>query len=62
MPTGTYAVITDLGRIYPLADADVLGTLGYEGVTPVRMPASLLARIPQGPGLSHEAALARAVQ
>jgi len=57
MPTGTYAVITDLGRIYPVANAEVLGTRGYAGVTPVKMPASLLARLPEGPGLAHDTAM-----
>lgn len=58
-PRGTLLVVTDLGIAYPLADAAVLDVLGYGDVDPVRMPASLVARIPLGPGLSHDAALRR---
>ncbi|MBB4906417.1 type VII secretion protein EccB [Actinophytocola algeriensis] len=58
-PRGTLLVVTDLGVAYPLASTDVLDVLGYGGVEPVRMPAGLVARIPIGPGLSHEAALSR---
>jgi type VII secretion protein EccB len=58
-PRGTFLVVTDQGIAYPLASADVLKVLGYEGVRPVRMPAGLVARIPMGSGLSHEAALQR---
>ncbi|TDV40076.1 type VII secretion protein EccB [Actinophytocola oryzae] len=58
-PRGTYLVVTDQGMAYPLASVDVLKVLGYDGITPVRMPAGLVARIPTGSGLSHEAALQR---
>ncbi len=58
-PRGTLLVVTDLGVAYPLAEAAVLDVLGYGGVEPVRMPAGLVARIPLGPGLSHDAALRR---
>ncbi|WP_390624261.1 type VII secretion protein EccB [Fodinicola feengrottensis] len=56
---GTLAVVTDLGIGYPLASRDVLGWLGYDGVTPVKVPAALMARLPQGPGLSQGAAMQR---
>ncbi|GAA3583209.1 type VII secretion protein EccB [Amycolatopsis ultiminotia] len=56
-PAGTYAVVTDLGRAYPLATPDVLGYLGYNGIQPVRVPSALIARVPQGPGLDHDSAL-----
>lgn len=56
-PAGTLALVTDQGRAYPLADPQLLGVLGYAGVRPVRLPAELLARVPQGPGLSHAAAM-----
>ncbi|MFD2467655.1 type VII secretion protein EccB [Amycolatopsis silviterrae] len=56
-PAGTYAVVTDLGRAYPLGRPDVLETLGYAGIRPVRVPAALVARVPQGPGLDRDAAL-----
>jgi type VII secretion protein EccB len=58
-PRGTYLVVTDQGIAHPLASADVLKVLGYDGVTPVRMPSGLVARVPMGSGLSHEAALQR---
>jgi hypothetical protein len=58
-PRGTFLVVTDQGIAHPLASADVLKVLGYDGVTPVRMPAGLVARIPMGSGLSHEAAMQR---
>lgn len=58
-PRGTLLVVTDQGIAYPLAEPDLLKVLGYDGVQPVRMPAGLVARIPLGSGLSHEAALQR---
>ncbi|MGC4940409.1 type VII secretion protein EccB [Kribbella sp. DT2] len=54
---GTVSVITDLGRTYPLADPALLEPLGYQGVLPVRIPAQLVARIPQGSGLDPAAAV-----
>jgi type VII secretion protein EccB len=54
---GTVLVITDLGRAYPLADPELLETLGYKGVVPIRIPAQLVARIPQGSGLDPAAAV-----
>ncbi|HEY0448953.1 type VII secretion protein EccB [Actinophytocola sp.] len=58
-PRGTLMVVTDMGMSYPLADQKVLEVLGYAGIEPVRMPAGLVARIPMGSGLSHEAAMRR---
>lgn len=58
-PRGTLLVVTDQGIAHPLASANVLKVLGYDGVRPVRIPAGLVARIPMGSGLSHEAALQR---
>lgn len=58
-PRGTIMVVTDQGIAYPLAAPEVMKVLGYDGVRPVRMPAGLVARIPLGSGLSHEAALRR---
>lgn len=59
-PLGTVAIVTDLGRAYPLADPDLLEVLGYGGVEPVRLPAWLVARVPQGSGLDPSAALDQA--
>jgi len=56
-PIGTIFVVTDLGRAYALADPKVLDALGFEGVTPIRIPAALIARVPQGPSLDPKAAL-----
>ncbi|GAA0219205.1 type VII secretion protein EccB [Saccharothrix mutabilis subsp. mutabilis] len=55
-PAGTLTVVTDLGRRYPLATPDVLGVLGYASAKPVRLPATLVARLPEGPGLDPGAA------
>lgn len=58
-PAGTLMLVTDMGIAYPVADPRVLETLGYPGARPVRMPASVIARIPMASGLSHQAALRR---
>ncbi|TCO54766.1 type VII secretion protein EccB [Actinocrispum wychmicini] len=55
-PAGTLTVVTDMGRRYPVATPEVLTTLGYPGVQPVRMPAGLVARLPEGPSLDPNAA------
>ncbi|WP_341718049.1 type VII secretion protein EccB [Micromonospora sp. FIMYZ51] len=49
--SGTVNLVTDLGYRYPLASAEVSGMLGYAGVQPVRLPASLVVRLPAGPAL-----------
>ncbi len=54
---GTYYLVTDLGRRYALASADVLGILGYPKGDVVRLPASLVARIPEGPALDPASAM-----
>lgn len=59
--SGTVAVVTDLGRAYPLADPQLLETLGYKDVEPIRIPAQLVARIPQGSSLDPTAAVRPAV-
>ncbi|OLF11178.1 type VII secretion protein EccB [Actinophytocola xinjiangensis] len=54
---GTLVVVTDTGRRYSVLNPDVLGSLGYGGVTPVRLPGGLVARLPAGPALDpNEAA------
>jgi type VII secretion protein EccB len=58
-PAGTLAVVTDQGRAFPLEGRQVADMLGYEGVTPVQVPAPLVARLPHGSGLNHQAAMAR---
>ncbi|WP_405063922.1 type VII secretion protein EccB [Kribbella sp. NBC_01505] len=56
-PAGTILIITDMGRAYPLAAADLLKLFGYEGVPPVRLPANLIARIPESSGLDPATAV-----
>jgi len=55
-PVGTLTVVTDMGRRYPLATPEVLAMLGYPAVHPVRLPAGLVARLPEGPSLDQNAA------
>jgi type VII secretion protein EccB len=52
---GAISVVTDLGRRYPVSSVDVLPILGYGGVRPVRMPASLVALLPTGGALDPAA-------
>ncbi|ONI67121.1 type VII secretion protein EccB [Kribbella sp. ALI-6-A] len=55
-PAPGLGLVSDLGIYYPLAGADVLETLGYAGSQPVRMPASLVARLPTGSPLDPSTA------
>jgi len=55
-PAGTVSLVTDLGRSHPF-DPALLEVLGYGGVRPVRIPEALVARIPQGSGLTPAAAM-----
>ncbi|MCA2218178.1 type VII secretion protein EccB [Jidongwangia harbinensis] len=50
-PSGTLVLATDQGRAHPLASREVLGMLGYGRARPVRLPASLVTRLPMGSGL-----------
>ncbi|MFD0205966.1 MULTISPECIES: type VII secretion protein EccB [Saccharothrix] len=58
-PVGTVVLVTDQGRAHPLAQREVLEVLGYKGFTPVRLPVSLVARVPHGSPLDPVTALAR---
>lgn len=53
---GTLTVVTDTGRRYSVPAPDVLGSLGYGGATPIRLPGGLVARLPAGPALDPVAA------
>ncbi|RKN51145.1 type VII secretion protein EccB [Micromonospora endolithica] len=53
---GAVSVVTDMGRRYVLAGGDVLGMLGYSGVRPARLPASLVSLVPAGATLDPGAA------
>jgi ESX secretion system ATPase EccB len=51
-------LLTDLGVKYPLPSADAAADLGYGGIAPAAVPASLLAILPDGPVLDPAAAAA----
>jgi hypothetical protein len=56
---GNLYLITDQGIKYPVprtAASTVQASLGYAGVTPVAVPESVLALIPNGPALDPQAA------
>jgi type VII secretion protein EccB len=55
-PGGALSIVTDLGIRYPVPSPEVLAMLGYAGVTPVRVPAELVALFPVGPALDPSAA------
>ncbi|MEU4691943.1 type VII secretion protein EccB [Actinoplanes sp. NPDC023714] len=44
-------LVTDAGVRFELASPDLLGRLGYAGVSPLRVPERLLAYLPAGPAL-----------
>jgi hypothetical protein len=54
--SGSLFLVTDEGRRYGISDDDARDTLGYGDMTPVQMPASLVARIPAGDALDPKAA------
>jgi type VII secretion protein EccB len=54
--SGSLFLVTDDGRRYAIANGDARDALGYSPVTPVQMPASLVARIPAGDALDPQAA------
>ena len=56
--TGALFLVTDLGLRDPLANDAVLGMLGYGSSTPVNLPATVVARLPEGPSLNPELASA----
>ena len=59
-PGSTVYLVSAQGVRYPLGtrSGDAMTALGYGGVTPLAVPASLLALIPTGPALEREDALA----
>jgi type VII secretion protein EccB, Actinobacterial len=55
-PSGSLAVVSDLGQRFAVPSADLLGVLGYGSVTPQRLPAALVSLVPAGPALDPTAA------
>jgi hypothetical protein len=53
---GTLALVTDARMRYPVPGTDVLATLGYADVTPIRLPAEIVALLPAGRVLDPQAA------
>jgi type VII secretion protein EccB len=60
MRTGL-SIVSDTGVRFPVPSVQVLNTLGYSASAAVRMPASLVNRIPTGPTLAPEAAARAAI-
>jgi ESX secretion system ATPase EccB len=54
--TGAYNLVTDAGKRYPIPYGGVLDLLGYDTGKIVKMPGSLIARIPPGPTLDPKMA------
>jgi len=57
--TGTIYLVTDQGLKYPVPQQDgakVIGSLGYEGVTPVPVPTAILALVPTSVALDPRSA------
>jgi hypothetical protein len=54
--SGTLVLVTDLGIRYAVPSLEVLAALGYAAPQPVRLPANLVARLPEGPALDPAAA------
>jgi len=54
--SGTYAVVTDQGKRFPVESAEALSMLGYGDAFAVTMPRALLSRIPTGPPLTRAGA------
>lgn len=53
---GALALVTSEGIRYAVPNRNVLEALGYGKVRPTRLPASLVARLPEGPALDPDAA------
>jgi type VII secretion protein EccB len=51
-------LVTDLGMRYSLPSSDLIAVLGYGGVTPMVLPAEMVALLPAGPTLHPAAAQA----
>jgi type VII secretion protein EccB len=56
-PSGALAVVTDQGLRFPVPSREVLSSLGFGDVRPLRLPAGLVALVPSGPALDPAAAV-----
>lgn len=56
-PSGAIGIVTDLGIHHPVPAAQTLNAFGYGDAPRVRLPAGLVARIPNASALDHDAAL-----
>jgi Type VII secretion system ESX-1, transport TM domain B len=48
-------LLTEPGVVYPVPP-EAVNLLGYEGIAPLRLPSSIVARVPMGPSLDPAAA------
>jgi hypothetical protein len=55
--SGTISIVTDTGMRYAIASPEARTALGFAGVTPQRLPAELVALLPEGPSLDPKLAL-----
>jgi type VII secretion protein EccB len=55
--SGTISIVTDTGMRYAIASREALTALGFAGVTPQRLPAELVALLPEGPSLDRNLAM-----
>ncbi|MGC4895502.1 type VII secretion protein EccB [Micromonospora sp. DT31] len=55
-PTGTFALVTDMGVRYSLASSEVIGYLGYRPDQAKRLPSTLVAMLREGPALDPKQA------
>jgi hypothetical protein len=53
---GTLHLVSDTGVSFPMAGPDALALLGYTTEDAIRLPSSLIMRMPVGPVLDPEAA------
>ena len=54
--SGSLFLVSDEGKRYGIANDQARTSLGYDAVTPVQMPVSIVARIPAGDELDQQAA------
>ncbi len=55
---GALSLVSDQGERFPLSGPEAVAAIGYRGIRPVRLPASVVALLPSGPALDPAAARA----